>query len=225
MLFLVASALALLAVPCIAEDPGHDFRPMENLEQALMNLEASLNGTSFCFSRIKELWEVATERKVKLEAIRDDLFRSMNRLAQLEASSPILKECPAPFERVAGGCFFPSDEKIKFWNDARLVCGRMGGDLAYPRDLSLFRSWVRGLRDEYGYYYIGARANPKDEFPIFLWLDGRRLLKEESYRTDFLVYGDALCVGIQTYGGYELKNKDCGEYRRRYICEIKVKEE
>ncbi|XP_066981245.1 uncharacterized protein [Macrobrachium rosenbergii] len=225
MLLLVASALGLFAVPCAAEDPGQDFRSLETLEQALMNLEASLNGTSFCFSRIRELWAAATERKVKLEAMRDDLFISMNRLAQLEASSPILKECPAPFEKVAGGCFYASDEKLRFWNDARLKCGRMGGDLAYPRDILSFRSWVGGLQNEYGYYYIGARADPKDEFPIFRWLDGRRLLNEEKYRTDYLVIGDDLCVGVQSYNDNKIKNKDCGSFRRDYICEIKVMQE
>ncbi|XP_068216514.1 uncharacterized protein [Palaemon carinicauda] len=216
----VVSALAAITSSASAES-----RPAsESLAQALLDLESALNGTNFCYSRIKSLWAAAAERKIRLDEMQDAIFLSMNKLAKLEASSPMLKECPAPFKKVAGGCFHNPEEKLKKWTDARLACGKLGGDLAYPRDLDAFRQWAGGLRSDYGYYYLGGRSDPDKEFPEFRWVDGRRILKEEKYRTEFLVISDMFCITMENQSRKEIKNKGCDDHKRWYICEIKIKE-
>ncbi|XP_042873712.1 pulmonary surfactant-associated protein D-like, partial [Penaeus japonicus] len=79
--------------------------------------------------------------------------------------------CAAPFNLDLGsaGCIYLHEEKMTF-NEARLYCRILGGDLASPAELGPLRQYLLDNKEDD--YWVGAMKTKG-------WFSGRPILEEE----------------------------------------------
>lgn len=205
--------------------PAEGSLSSETLLSALLRLENSLNGTSICSSRIKSLWKAIALWRTQLDELQNSVFNAMNKMAKFQSESPIVKSCPWDGFEPGRGCYYSPEEKLRKWTDARLACGKLGADLAhpYPQNMQAFKNWVGSISSGWGFYYIGGKLNPEDEYPLFRWVDGRRISSDNpSFTEPFRVIDSDNCIAMENHLRFRYKPKSCDSFRRWYICEIKI---
>ncbi|XP_045615366.1 uncharacterized protein [Procambarus clarkii] len=217
----------------VDEKPGLDkqgaateeYQDSQALLMALLRLEKALSGTRGCDTRLQDLWRDITIQRVALKGLEHDIFRKMDLYAKVQLKDPSAVECPEPFEVAGGGCFYHPHGVKKTWSAARFSCARLGGDLAYPTNISKFRKYVKTISSGgWGFFFLGGKADPKQDFPVYQWIDGRKIVSErEQMASELIAFGSDYCVVMEAYNWFEIKPKNCETSRRWYICEIKVK--
>ncbi|XP_042874021.1 uncharacterized protein LOC122254413 [Penaeus japonicus] len=196
--------------------------PTDPLLAALLRLQAALNGIPSCDFMTKDLWTDIEKRQQRLDKLQEGIFQKMNDIARLEMEHPTATECKEPFERVSGGCFYQSGGEKATWAEARFACGRLGADLAHPEDNWSLKEYTRQISSAgYGYYFIGGQLDNSTDFREWRWVDGRPVSIE--HRIYSQPPGQGECLVIDGAGTHSMKAKSCDEYRRWYICELKVR--
>ncbi|XP_068241725.1 C-type lectin domain family 12 member B-like [Palaemon carinicauda] len=120
--------------------------------------------------------------------------------------------CPSPFEKMGGECFYLATSEMKGWEDARRECGRMGGDLASPRNLRDLRIHLNSTTNAPEYLWVGGS---KATDGSWVWSSGPMSgvpvdMSKETWN-DEVPSGPGRCMGLFRQRSYRAYNYDCKE--------------
>nr|XP_053634228.1 uncharacterized protein LOC128689788 isoform X1 [Cherax quadricarinatus] len=195
-----------------------------DLLASLLRMQKVLSGIEGCDTRLQHLWRDVTAQRLTLERLQEEVFLQMDRHAKIQFEHPTRQKCPEPFQVGGGGCFYHPQRVKKTWAAARYSCGKLGADLAHPANITSFRDYITTVvSGDWGFFFLGARADPKQEFPVYRWLDGRIFGGEGRKSSESLTVDGDFCVVMLPHSWQEFEHKHCETSKGWYVCEVKVK--
>ncbi|XP_050700931.1 uncharacterized protein LOC126987732 [Eriocheir sinensis] len=219
------------------KDHSQLYGRMGFVEEALkkmISVDSQLEGE---IDKLKEDMQVCMSQ---LTTVMEELGRlkTVNaRLEFLEQSRPELLEqgdqehavwgsaaaaystCPAPFTRKDSECFYLAQDEMLGWEDARRECGRLGGDLASPRNLSVLREFLTGVPEPPEYLWVGGS---KQDEGTWVWSSGPQAgvpidMSKNTWNEE-VPSGSGKCMGLFGQSSYRAYNYDCKE-RDYFVCQ------
>ncbi|KAK7085316.1 hypothetical protein SK128_022834 [Halocaridina rubra] len=127
--------------------------------------------------------------------------------------------CPGPFQKVNGECFFLANTEMKGWEDARRECGRLGGDLASPRNLQALRAFLNNAEEPPEYLWVGGS---RIEDGTWVWSSGPQAgipvdMSKDTWNEE-VPNGEGKCMGLFGQSSYRAYNYDCKE-KDFFVCQ------
>lgn len=205
---------------------------VEEALKKMITVDSQLEG------EIDKLKEEMHMCRTQLSAVLGEVSRVKSlssRLEALEAANPELRQqgdqehvwgamaaytsCPPPFSRVGAECFFVSVEEMLGWDDARRECGRLGGDLASPRDLPTLRDFLTGVQEPPEYLWVGGTMQ---EDGAWVWTSGPQAgvhldMSKDTWNEE-VPSGSGRCMGLFGQSSYRAYNYDCNE-KDFFVCQ------
>ncbi|KAK8388283.1 hypothetical protein O3P69_020344 [Scylla paramamosain] len=137
----------------------------------------------------------------------------------VRGSAAAYSTCPLPFTRISSECFHVSTEEMLGWEDARRECGRLGGDLASPRNLTVLREYLGSVQDPPEYVWVGGT---KQDEGTWVWTSGPQagvpIDMSKSTWNEEVPTGSGKCMGLFGQSSYRAYNYDCKE-RDFFVCQ------
>ncbi|KAG0715001.1 Snaclec crotocetin-1 [Chionoecetes opilio] len=149
--------------------------------------------------------------------LRDQADQEQN--AVWDSAAAAYSSCPSPFSRVGSECYYLSKGEMLGWEDARRECGRHGGDLASPRNLTVLRQFLSDVQDPPEYLWVGGS---KQDDGAWKWTSGPQagvpIDMSKSTWNEEVPSGYGKCMGLFGHRSYRAYNYDCKE-KDFFVCQ------